>query len=191
MRQPLSQFPSTVGDWTGRDGPEIDRDTLAGLGVNEFVNRIYERPGERPAALYVGYYASQRQGDTIHSPLNCLPGAGWEPVRRTRVAIAARVRPADNQPGVAVVNQLIIQKGADRELVLYWYQGHGRVIASEYWGRALLVMDALRLNRTDGALVRLIVPIDWSRSADEGAAAHSAASFAQALIPLLGQFLPQ
>ena len=138
-------------------------------------------------SLYVGYYGSQRQGDTVHSPLNCLPGAGWVPTavgRRTLlVADSGHTRSIE-------VNRVLIQKGLDRQLVLYWYQGHGRVIASEYWGKAYLVVDAIRMNRTDGALVRVMVPLRDDGKHAEAAADGAAESFARALFPLLGHHLP-
>ena len=123
-------------------------------GVDDYVSRIYGIGQQIPIGLYVGYYGSQRTGDTIHSPKNCLPGAGWEPVRAGYLTISP--------PGGAPieVNEYLVAKGADKRLVLYWYQGRGRVIASEYAGKVWMVVDAIRLHRTDGALVRLVTPVD-------------------------------
>ena len=86
--------------------------------------------------LYVGYYASQRQGQTMHSPMNCMPGSGWEPLRRDRVKVEVQ---GSQEPGprFAEINYVVVQKGLDRMLVFYWYQAHGRVIASEYLGQDL------------------------------------------------------
>ena len=50
-------------------------------GFSHYLLRTYAPPGAAEAdwfSLYVGYYKSQMQGKTIHSPKNCLPGAGWE-----------------------------------------------------------------------------------------------------------------
>jgi EpsI family protein len=120
----------------------------------------------------------------MHSPLNCLPGAGWSPVSFRRMDIDV---PANGSVERRInVNRYVIEKGVDRQLVLYWYQAHGRVVASEYWGKFYLVLDAIRTNRTDGALVRIVAPI---RSSEDDAEAQAVA-FAQALFPLLGKYLP-
>jgi len=130
-------------------------------------------------ALYVGYYASQRQGDTIHSPQNCLPGAGWRPVsaERTTVDFGGRTVP---------VNRFIIQKGLDRQAVFYWYQGRSRVVASEFANKAWLMLDAARLRRTDGGLVRAITPV----SSTPDAAFATLTTFSTALFPYLSSRLP-
>jgi EpsI family protein len=129
--------------------------------------------------LYVGYYASQRQGDTIHSPQNCLPGAGWRPVEAGRAEIPVNGRTLD-------VNRYVIQKGLDRQVVLYWYQGRGRVVANEYANKALLMLDAARLNRTSGGLVRVMTPV---RTTTE-AATTELTTFVAALFPRLERHLP-
>src|SRR5207253_4229116 len=126
------------------------------------------------ADLYIGYYESQRQGDTIHSPLNCLPAAGWELLTMNRATIDASGRSI-------VVNRDTIQKGLDRRVVFYWYESHGRAVASEYVTKAYLVLDGLRWHRTDGALVRVIASIRDS----EAGAERSATDFLHALFPVL------
>jgi EpsI family protein len=88
-RTPLSQLPMTIADWQGRDAAPFDDDIVTALGVDDYINRHYIRQGHPSVAIYAGYYASQRQGDTIHSPQNCLPGAGWRPVSFERVTIDA------------------------------------------------------------------------------------------------------
>jgi EpsI family protein len=122
----------------------------------------------------------------MHSPLNCLPGAGWQAVRQDRVTL--HVRGADGAPVAVTVNQFVIQKGLSRQLVLYWYQSHGRVIASEYTSKLYMVYDAMRLNRTDGAMVRVITPI--RDRGEEAAAAGLANAFVQQMFPSLSRLLP-
>lgn len=191
-RRSFDQFPMDVGSWHGESTDRFDQRTMTVLGVDEYVNRIYAAPGEAPAGLYIGFYRSQRQGDTIHSPLNCLPGAGWEPVRTARVPIDV---PTSNAPSATtrriLVNQVVIQKGLDRQVVLYWYQSHGRVTASEYWGKIYTVLDAIRLNRTDAAMVRVITPVVDNSQAAQAAAERSALTFVRAVFPLLGDYLPE
>ena len=185
-RIPLVQLPLQISEWHGRDYPEFEEKVLNVLGVDDHVHRLYTRGGAA-ASLYVGYYESQRTGDTIHSPMKCLPGTGWQPlsVGRTQIEVS---EPSTTGKRVLDVNRYVVQKGVDRYVVLFWYQSHGRVIASEYMAKARLMMDAIRINRTDGALVRIIVPIT-----DQAVGAtpdQSAAEFVSALFPLLDRHLP-
>lgn len=185
VKQPLSACPLLIDTWQGQKAPDFDAQTLEVLGVDEYINRMYADASGRALSLYVGYYASQRQGDTMHSPLNCLPGAGWSPVSFDRIGIPVR-KAADAAEETITVNRYVIEKGLDRQMVLYWYQSQGRVIASEYWGKFYLVLDAIRHNRTDGALVRIVVPIQ----SDEADAERRAVAFGQTIYPLLGRYLP-
>jgi EpsI family protein len=138
--------------------------------------------------LYVGFYGSQRQGDTIHSPLNCLPGAGWVPIEQERTLIPVRSTPAGPDRTIQV-NRFVIQKGLDRQVVFYWYQSRDRVVASEYWGKVYTVLDAMRHNRTDAALVRVTVPIGVD-AGGRGQAMMAGVAFVQALFPHLSKHLP-
>jgi EpsI family protein len=134
-------------------------------------------------SLYIGYYGSQRQGDTIHSPQNCLPGAGWQPVEGGRV-------PLDVDGRRVTVNRYVIQKGLDRQVVLYWYQGRGRVVANEYANKLWLMLDAARLHRSDGALVRVVAPVLRSPGGSLAAADDAAAAFTRTIFPRLPAHLP-
>ena len=160
-------------DWQGRVERDFEPEILEVLGVDDYANRSYYSPDGRRIGLYIGYHDSQRQGDTIHSPLNCLPGAGWMPItagadqhRRDRSCGGGESRASRSTASSS-------RRGLDRQLVLYWYQSHGRVVASEYWGKVYTVVDAIRLNRTDAALVRVIAPVP-SREAGRLAAAEKA-----------------
>lgn len=178
-REPLASLPLVLGDWHGREAAPLADDVLGQLGVDDYVNRQYARQGAPPVGIYAGYYASQRQGDTIHSPQNCLPGAGWYPVETG----VTQVRAGDR---LVSVNQFVIQKGLDRQVVLYWYHGRGRVTANEYANKALLMLDAARLHRTNGGLVRLITPVHSTVDA----AKFEIAGFAAALFARLDGHLP-
>jgi EpsI family protein len=185
-RSTFATFPMTAGPWSATADSPLDEDVLKVLGVDDYVSRIYYRTDGAAVGLYMGYYASQRQGDTIHSPQNCLPGAGWEAVSEGRLLVAN----ADGRGRDIVVNRYIVQKGLDRQLVLYWYQSHGRVVASEYWSKLYLITDAIRTNRTDGSMVRVIAPIAHG---DESAAAAErvAEDFVRAIVPTLPAYLPE
>jgi EpsI family protein len=185
-RAPLASFPATIGGWSGRTAPDFERGVLEVLGVDEYVNRYYVS-GAQLAHVYIGYYRSQHQGGAIHSPMNCLPGAGWLPVQSGRVSLSLSADPALNSVDV---NRLIIQKGLDRQVVLYWYQSHGRTIPSEYWSKVYLVLDAIRLNRSDAALIRIIAPINSTLPDGEAVAERSTISLAEAMLPIFGRYLP-
>lgn len=148
-RAPLSSFPHTFGDWTGVDIP-MAQDVLDVLGPGDFLLRNY-RDSAQPIGmgLFIAYFPSQRAGDTIHSPKNCLPGAGWAPIRADRITI--------NIPGHEPfpANRYLIAKGQERQLVLYWYWAHGRAVASEYAAKFYLVTDSMRMHRSDGSLIRV------------------------------------
>jgi EpsI family protein len=178
--QPLATIPTSIDGWSGRDLPAWDESVVKVLGADEYVNRRYLREGTAVADLYVGYYGSQKQGDAIHSPQNCLPGSGWEPVSEERVNLTVP------GPGTIRVNRYVVQKDLDKQVVLYWYQGRGRVIASEYTNRAYLIFDSLRLRRNDGALVRVMSPVLTTTDA----AAKEAAAFAASVFPRLAQVIP-
>lgn len=152
-REPFTAFPPSFNGWSGHD-LEIEPAVMEVLRADDAMVRLYfPNDGRPPVDLYMAYFKSQRTGATIHSPQNCLPGAGWAPVESGRLVIDG----LDGEP--ITVNRFRIAKGMDQRLVLYWYQSHGRVVASEYWAKFFLVADAIRLNRTDGALVRVTTPI--------------------------------
>jgi EpsI family protein len=195
MRQSLSNLPMQLGPWHGQPYPDMDARILAVLGVTDYINRAYRRADGPFVSLYVGYYQSQRQGESIHSPLNCLPGAGWNPVRRDRISIsvsgssAAATEPESAPARLIDVNLIVIQKGLEKQVVIYWYQSHGRVVASEYWGKIYTVIDALRWNRTDAALVRITSPVAGLEENAEMQAVEASAQFVRELFPLLSFYL--
>jgi EpsI family protein len=180
-REPVRSFPIQLGSWKGQD-QRISDDVLAILGPGDFVSRIYTQAGQPFAGFFLAYFPSQQTGDTIHSPKNCLPGSGWMPVESARIVIAG------NNGRFVQANRYIIQKGIDRQLVVYWYQAHGRAVASEYWSRFYLVADAIRMNRTDGALIRIITPIQEGEAWE--IAQQRAVSFAQQVLPSLDNYVP-
>jgi len=150
------------------------------LRASDYLLRDFEKPEGTVANLYVGYYASQRSGATYHSPLNCLPGSGWTLSAPGKATIAM----PDGSSFVA--NKYIIQNGDFRNMMIYWYQGRGRNVASEYWGKIYTVLDSVSKRRSDGAMVRVTVPITDS----EQSAERSAIEFASAATAVLPQFVP-
>ena len=188
-RAPLANLPMQLGEWRGIVQPPLEKDILDILQVDDYLVRGYLAPNTSGVGLYIGYYASQRQGETMHSPLNCLPGAGWQPVSKSTLTVSVPASPAA-PPAPITVNRYMIEKGVDKQLVLYWYQSHGRVVASEYWSKFFLVKDAIHLNRTDGSLVRIIAPVLPKLQDAEPQAERTALRFLETLFPQLSSYLP-
>jgi EpsI family protein len=180
-RKELKDFPQTIGAWqrTGND-QILDDETLKVLKASDYLLRDFRKPEGQVANLYVGYYATQRSGATYHSPLNCLPGSGWQLSEPGKATITL----PDGTSFVA--NKYIIKSGDYKSLMIYWYQGRGRNVASEYWGKVYTVLDSVRLRRSNGAMVRVTVPIGNSEDAAEQAAIEFASS-ASAVLP---QYVP-
>src|SRR4029450_5982337 len=151
------------------------------LRADDYLSRNYALPDGRTASFYVGYYASQRTGATYHSPLNCLPGSGWE----MDEAASVMITPANGEPAFEA-NRYIVQNGDNKQLLIYWYQGRGRKLASEYWGKIYTVIDSVRLRRSDAAMVRVMIPIRIS----EPDAANAAADLSAKVATALPEFIP-
>jgi EpsI family protein len=177
----LQSFPSELGEWTSIDEP-ISKSVLDVLGPGDFLSRNYRKPGAPVINLFVAYFASQRSGDTIHSPKHCLPGSGWQPLDSGRIRIA--LTDGRSLP----VALYVVAKGSERQLVLYWFQSHGKMTASEYSAKLQLMTDAIRINRTDGALVRVVTPVLPQET--EAQSEERAAEFIRLTNPGINAFIP-
>lgn len=180
LQKPLSGLPDPVPGLTHKDYPVPD-DQVAVAGMTSYINRVFMADSSEVYGLYVGFYDSQQQGKTVHSPKNCLPGAGWEPMTSERRILSL-------PSGDVEVNRYLIANQGQQALVYYWYQGRGRVAANEYKVKWDLLRDAAIRRRTDEALVRLVIPVTPTRSIAE--ADRLAEQAAGNLIPSLGGFLP-
>jgi EpsI family protein len=172
-------FPIVLGPWTGRDLP-LDQEVRDVLKADDLLLRSYQDAAGRQAWLFVAYYQSQRAGATYHSPLNCLPGGGWTILSKAEVPMTVQGREMR-------INQVLIGKGLERQMVLYWYQDRGRIIPNEYWAKGWLVWDALTRKRTDGALVRVSIPVA-GRTAD---ALATGRAFLTESAPMVTAYLPR
>ena len=163
------------------------------LGKGDFLNRIYtnqpsgEAPTVRtahvpPISLFIGYFATQRTGQTMHSPQHCLPGAGWTFDSQKYVNIK------DVNGQNYKVGEYVISNGETKQFVIYWYQAHGRSVPNEYLAKLYMVTDAIRTNRTDGALVRVITPVRPNEPLE--VAEDRATHFTQQMAPYLPRFIP-
>ena len=183
QRPSLSSFPRTIQGWNSIDRT-LDKDVLDKLGPGDFLVRdYYNNTHNQAVSLYIAYFPSQRAGDTIHSPKNCLPGAGWAPVQAGRITV--------HMSGHAAfpANRYVIAQGDQRQLVVYWYWAHDRAIAGEYAAKFYLVTDSIRMHRSDGSLIRLSTPLGPDQDAD--AAQRLLLSFATNLVPLINTYVPR
>ncbi len=178
--QPLQNLPVNIAGWTAED-IGIEPRLVAAAHVDDYLNRLYRQGPANETGIYIGYYKSQRAGDAVHSPKNCLPGAGWQPVSSSRAWLLL------NHGEPAEVNVYTVENEHQRYVVLYWYQSHGRIIASEFVARYYTIRDAILLHRTDAALVRITVPV----SGDEARARQSAMAFALMIEPKLDEVIPR
>ena len=180
-RKALRDFPAQLGPWRQvGDDIRFDDETEKVLRADDYLSRNFVSNG-RTASLYVGYYATQRNGATYHSPLNCLPGSGWVMSDPARITITPM-----NGGAPFEANQFVIANGRDRALMIYWYQGRGRSVASEYWGKIYTVLDSVRRRRSDGAMLRVMVPM--GNSQDE--AQKTAVEVASEAAARLTEFVP-
>lgn len=188
---PLSEIPDRFGSWVGQDIP-ISAETLSILGKGDFLNRVYTKGGSNaltqretavpPIQLFIAYFPTQRTGQAIHSPQNCLPGSGW-------TFLSSGVTSFTDETGKAYrVGDYIISDGRYKQEVLYWYQTHGRSIASDYAAKAHMLADSIRLGRTDAALVRVITAIP--PDGDMAQAHDRLLTFTKHLTPLLPAYVP-
>lgn len=154
-RSTLDLFPLHLGAWTGRT-EALSEAELESLKLDDYALITYwSNDDPAPVSLYVAYYASQRKGQSAHSPQTCIPGGGWEITAMTQMALPRFV--LGGQP--LRVNRVVIQKGQTRQLVYYWFQQRGRIMTDEYLVKWNIMVDALDRNRTDGALVRMVTPL--------------------------------
>jgi exosortase D (VPLPA-CTERM-specific) len=182
LRTDFSSFPMSLGPWTGHR-EQLEQVYIDGLKFTDYVLADYVRDGRPPLNLYISYYSSQRNGESAHSPRVCLPGGGW------KIEEFGRHQLTGVAPGGATlsVNRAVIALGDRRELVYYWFQQRGRIITNEYLVKWYLFWDALTRNRSDGSMVRLLVPLTGDNSVAGDATLEG---FTRVLAPQLGRFLP-
>jgi EpsI family protein len=180
--RPLDSVPHQFDSWTMVQESQVDQETQDVLKADDTLNRVYHnRSTGAEASLFVASFRTQRNGKAPHSPKNCMPGAGWTQLSSESYPIDA---------GLAtpiVVNRYVIVHGQERELVLYWYQSRDRVVADEFRAKYWVVADAIKLNRTDTALVRVIVPI---ANNNQDAATQIGSDFIRSFFSTLKQYLP-
>ncbi|MBV8551823.1 MAG: EpsI family protein [Acidobacteriaceae bacterium] len=181
--RPLAQFSLEDSDWRMNEEMPLDKESLAVLKADDILSRLYvNQANGRIATLFVAYFETQRTGKTPHSPKNCLPGSGWVPAGSEIIAIPV---PGEQEP--VRVNRYIVSRGQNQSVVLYWYQNRNRVIASEYTAKIYTVADSIRYNRSDTALVRVVVGVNGGNTQ---AAIDTATDFVKAFFEPLKNYLP-
>ena len=180
--KPLQQFSATDSNWVVRQDVELDKDTLEVLKADDILSRVYQnKTTGRLATLFVAYFETQRTGKAPHSPKNCLPGSGWVPSQSGMIDI-----PISQEANTIRVNRYVVARGQNESVVLYWYQARNRIIASEYSAKIFTVVDAIRYNRTDTSLVRVVVGVNEGNTRD---ASDAAVSFVQSSFEPLRRYL--
>jgi EpsI family protein len=181
LRKALDSFPTTLEEWQAREGTILGAEILGKLKLTDYVLRDYVDGAGRELYFYIGYWDTQRKGAVIHSPKNCLPGKGWEPVEASLVTIPLR----PPHPPI-IVNRYLVQRDREQMVVLYWYHAQGSAIAGEVPARIAMVKSALLRNRTDGAVVRVMSPVYGSARETS----DRLIAYVQTLYPALGDYLP-
>ena len=181
-RRSLNEFPKVIGDWKAATEQIIDERSMAILLVDDYIMRTYVNSQADAIDLYLGYFKYQREGKQVHSPRQCLPGGGWH-------ISDSKIQPLklkNQDPAQAPVNYYLMQYGEHKELFLWWYHGRGRIYASEYLNKLLLIWDSITMRRTDGALVRvnMVVKDDVEHSL------NTQTEFIDLFLPLLSEYIP-
>lgn len=177
----LAGFHLTSGPWHSIQDQQLDADSLAVLRADDILARVYrDSDNGKIATMFVAYFKTQRTGKTPHSPKNCLPGSGWVPTESGYIQIPI----GGDRP--IQVNRYVVSHGDAQSVVLYWYQSHNRVVASEYYAKIYTVLDAIRYDRSDTALVRVVIDAPNGNVND---ATQTAVSFVQDFFEPLKQYL--
>jgi EpsI family protein len=198
LQKPLQDFPEKLPGWQMLTQGVVDKDTMDVLKADDAMSRVYlkvpasdsrvltreQRDAMAASAqdLFIAYFSTQQQGQSPHSPKNCLPGSGWQPLETGEITV-----PIPALSSAITINKYVISKGENQSLVLYWYQSHGRVVANEFAAKFYLVADSLRYHRSDTALVRVIAPVIHD---DLAGALDGATSFVQSVFPAVYHYLP-
>jgi EpsI family protein len=182
--RPLFEFPTSFGAWSMLRDVPIEKEVQDILKADDTLNRVYADPAHHVEAnLFIAFFKTQRTGQSPHSPKNCLPGSGWEPTETGLVSIPV--------PGLAEpiqANRYVAAHGDEKAVVIYWYQSHQRIIASEYAAKFWLVADSIRYHRSDTALVKLVLPVSGN---DVDAATTIGIDLVKAAFPDLQRQLPR
>jgi EpsI family protein len=180
LASPLSAFPREIGDYRLAQEGYVDQETLDVLKADDTLSRVYA-DSQGGASLFIAYFKTQRQGQSPHSPKNCLPGAGWQQDQSGKIDVQV--------PGETInINRFVVSKGGNKSIVLYWYQSQGRVIADEFAAKFYLIANSIQRRRSDTALVRVVVGVP---PGEDKRAEAVGLNFVRAAYPAVKAYLPQ
>ncbi|MCI0660675.1 MAG: EpsI family protein [Acidobacteria bacterium] len=180
----LSEFPNHFDRWKQTSARTLGSGQERELGADDYLSRTYTDDHGTIAYLFIAYYGSQRPRQTFHSPQNCIPGAGW-----TMSNHRLHRFDQDQKGRERAINEYLIEKDDEQMLAFYWYHGRGRVVANEYWARLAAIEDSLLIGRTDGAMIRLIVPLERKGEGEEQVR-KTGLDFARQLLAIVGNYIP-
>lgn len=183
-RRDFAAFPADFGAWHGKDG-KLEQIYLDALKLDDYILADFQAPDGPSVNFYVAYYASQRKGQSAHSPRTCIPGGGWKIVSLDRY----QINEITMNGQTLQVNRTVIQMGEYRQLVYYWFQQRGRILTNEYLVKWYLFWDALTRNRTDGALIRLTTEVRTDEKITD--ADQRLINFSKTVSPQLKDYIPE
>jgi EpsI family protein len=181
LARPLAEMPTNFGKWIMTRQDVVDPETESVLRADDTVIRNYISPDRTEASLFIAYFKSQRAGQAPHSPKNCLPGAGFQPVESGTIDVPVAGKTIN-------INRYVVAAGEDESVVLYWYQSQGRAIADEFAAKFYLIEDSIRRHRSDTSLIRVVVPAKL-RTREQ--ASETAVDFVKATYPAVSTWIPQ
>lgn len=182
ISKPLSQFPKQIGNWEAVSSGKLSNSTIKMLGVDDYVEYSYASTNGTLINLYISYFSSVGVTGGYHSPRNCLPGGGWQIASLSTLPLKQKT---SSKP--VEISSMIVQNGANKQITLYWYQNRGRIIASEYWEKIFLVIDAIFKRRRDGSFIRIMAPIHGGNLEETEA---QLIDFAEKILVILEDFIP-
>ena len=181
--RPLDFFATDLGGWHMTRQGRVEKEVQDVLRADDSLTRKYAKASlPAPVSFFVAYFKTQRSGQAPHSPKNCLPGSGFEPLQEGVIEVNV-----PGQAGPIQINRYLVARGENASVVLYWYQSRSRVVSSEYAAKIWLVLDSIRYHRSDTAMVRVAVPVVRG---DDAAATRAGVDFIQAMFPVLKAYLP-
>jgi len=180
LAKKLDSFPTRIGAFHKIQEITFSKAVIKKAGVDQYLMWDFRDKDGYTVGLYIGYYQHQSEGHIIHSPKHCMPGSGWDFQEDGRITVT---NPTTGRP--AFINRSILQKGLEKQVAHFWYQGRGRIIGNEYKDRVLLIIDSLVKHRSQGALVRITGP-----GSAPDVAIDKQMQFINALLPVLNEFIP-
>lgn len=185
IKKSLDHFPKQIGKWNHVNSRFLSDQIAEMIGVDDYIDYDFSSPDKQIISLYVSYFKALGITGGYHSPKNCLPGSGWNITGAEQIELVPS--PSATAFGPVKVNLMVVNNGSDKQVVLYWYQNCGRVIASEYWAKIYMVFDSIVKRRRDGSFIRVMAPF---RDGELSEKTDYLKEFASQVLFKLQEFLP-